>query len=263
MADGPDVAPVAARLVAIEASLRRLEHSVATIGRRIDHELPRLLGSTYRAIESLISAYRRLDSNRELPPLADPFGGWAISADMARLLARLCAAHRPQLVVELGSGASTILLGSLIGQVEGSRLVSLEHDALWYAHTLEMVRDAGLEGVVDLRFAPLETISLGDQQYEWYELRSLEGVDGIALVFVDGPPGHVGELARFPAGPVLVPRCIPACLVIVDDYVRAEEKEMVRRWIQETEMLVLEEHTWHNKGAAVLQVNTPELRDGV
>jgi uncharacterized membrane protein len=47
-------------------------------------------------------------------PYPLPFGGvWALTADAAAFLAREVALQRPQTVVELGSGVSTLLLARL------------------------------------------------------------------------------------------------------------------------------------------------------
>ena len=253
---------ILARMESLESTLADLRRSLANVERRVEQEVPRLHASTYRAIESLISTYRHLDSDRVLPPLSGPIGGWAISADMALLLAELLRRYRPPVVVELGSGSSTVLLGLLLREMGGTQLVSLEHDPAWYAQTLEDVHAADLGEFVDLRYAPLAPVQLGGTEYEWYSTSALVDLNEIAMVLVDGPPGYLGPHSRYPAGPLLAPRLAQGCLVVVDDFSRAEEQEMVTRWVQETDMTLLEEHTWHGKGAAVLRVSCAEVLDG-
>lgn len=59
-----------------------------------------------------------------------PTGGWSIGPDTARVLATLFDAVRPRLVLELGSGSSTVLFAALCARMdEGARVVSLDETA--------------------------------------------------------------------------------------------------------------------------------------
>ena len=58
-------------------------------------------------------------------------------------------------------------------------------------------------------------------------------MDGIDLVFVDGPPGTTGPLARYPALPVLRDRCAPGARFILDDAARPDERTIINRWTRE------------------------------
>jgi predicted O-methyltransferase YrrM len=261
-AASPD-ARLLARINSLEASIKHVQRSVELVQRRLDHDAPRLHGATYQALESLLSLHRRLDPDALIPPLAGPFGGWAITSNMALLVSDIFHQTRPELVVELGSGTSTILMGHLLRQVNtGGRLISLEHDAVWYAETLEQVHRAQLDDVVDVRFAPLEQAEIGQATYMWYSLAALEDLDAIDVVFVDGPPAHVGPLARYPAGPLLAPRCRRGGAFIIDDIVREDERQMVNRWSDETNLLVERDYIWGNKGAAVLALKDNEDSNG-
>jgi hypothetical protein len=56
--------------------------------------------------------------------------------------------------------------------------------------------------------------------------------DGLrVLVMVDGPPGATGKHARYPALPVVI-SCFSAAQidVLLDDYMRDDEKEIVQLW---------------------------------
>ncbi len=250
------------RVSALEASVRRMEASLARTGRQLSQESVHLHAGLYRAIESLLAVHRYLDRSSVLPPLADPYSGWAISSDMARLLCELFVQYRPSVIVELGSGSSTALFGHLIRQFGGTRLVAVEHDAVWYAQTLEQLHLIGLTDIVELRYAPLESLEFDTERFRWYSLEALEDVMDIDLVFVDGPPGHIQPLARYPAGPVIAPKCSTGCLFVVDDIVREDEREMVERWSKETQLVPLEEHLWLQKGALVMRLMETEVAGG-
>ncbi|MCS3708348.1 hypothetical protein GGP62_003370 [Salinibacter ruber] len=56
------------------------------------------------------------------------FGGWAMDAHLAETIVRLIQQERPQLVVECGSGQSTLLVASCLRKLGGERrIVSLDH----------------------------------------------------------------------------------------------------------------------------------------
>ena len=74
----------------------------------------------FRQLEALVSLHEMLDLKAALPPTR----GWAASPDLLLTLTSLVRKHQPKLVVELGSGASTIIL-SRAGAVE---IVAIEHD---------------------------------------------------------------------------------------------------------------------------------------
>ena len=90
-----------------------------------------------------------------------------------------------------------------------------------------------MASVVD---APLADVSVGAATWSWYGLAA--GVPGVIdALFVDGPPGDTGSLARYPALPLLRERLAPGATIFVDDGDRPDEREMVRRWQAEVDGL--------------------------
>ena len=64
---------------------------------------------------------------------------------------------------------------------------------------------------------------------EWAERHHIAGKR--VLAFVDGPPGATGRHARFPALPILMSALKGATVdVLLDDYGRDEEKQIVDMW---------------------------------
>ena len=241
--------------------LDRIEALTARIAARLDHETPRMHSTLYRSIDALMATYHYLDPSIGLPPMAAPYGGWEITPNLARVLCELDARYQPTTVVDLGSGTSTVLMAMLLSKREGTRLVSVDHDPVWYAKTLELLDLAGVGSVAELRFAPLEELIIGDESFEWYEQSAFDDLVDIDLILVDGPPGSIGPLARFPAGPVLTPRTRAGAIFVLDDTIRDLELEIMTRWETELGMETLERHEWHNKGAAVLRAKGPNTSD--
>ncbi|QBI53707.1 class I SAM-dependent methyltransferase [Streptomonospora litoralis] len=185
-------------------------------------------------------AWSELRDHLEPPaPFMPSLRGWAASPDVMRLLVRSVERHRPELVVECGSGASSVWLGYALRRAGGGRLVALEHSERYAELSRQLVRDHGLEDVVEVRYAPLADWSpggegaTGEDPQPWYDLAAVEDLDGIGLVFIDGPPEATARQARYPALPVLMPRCASDAVLILDDAARPDERKMSKRWLRD------------------------------
>lgn len=161
---------------------------------------------------------------------------WMFPDDACEALAELVAATKPQLIVECGSGRSTLVLAALCEQ--GHPVVSLEHDACYRQETQRMLREHDLTELADVRLAPLEGSP------PWYAAAAYEDLHGIGLLFVDGPPGSVVRDAREPALPMLRDRLLPGGVIVLEDTHRRDEQEIWRRW-----GLAATVHVPHSEGA--------------
>jgi predicted O-methyltransferase YrrM len=162
-------------------------------------------------------------------------GGWALTGDSAALLAREVLARKPEAILELGSGVSTLILGQILKRSGRGRLLSVDHDPEWANQTRRFVEVLGLGDVVTVVDAPLKDITTGNQESaKWYDIPedSLDSFGGIDLLLVDGPPQARDnpQAARYPALPMLRRRLSPHALIFVDDANRKTESEMVQRW---------------------------------
>ncbi|GAA4889771.1 class I SAM-dependent methyltransferase [Streptomonospora salina] len=187
-----------------------------------------------------------------------PLRGWAASPDVMRVVVRLVDRHGPDLVVECGSGASSVWLGYALRRAGRGRLVALEHSGYYAERSRRLVRDHGLDDIVEIRDAPLTEWSpdsgadgdADEADRPWYDAAAVADLHDIGLVFVDGPPGSTAEQARYPALPVLIPRCASDAVFVLDDADRPDERAVEERWLEEfPELSVEEEQT--EKGARV------------
>lgn len=167
------------------------------------------------------------------------FNGWMIPDDALEIVCRLIDARRPKLIVETGSGRSTVVLAAALRELGRGRLVSLEHQVEFHRRTDDMIATNGLRGFAEVRHAPL----IGD----WYDPRGWTDLCAIDMLVVDGPPGHVGPLARRPALPLLRDRLTPGAVVVLDDTNRADEQATLRDW--EAFGLASSEIVRHSTGA--------------
>jgi predicted O-methyltransferase YrrM len=182
---------------------------------------------TYRQLEALHNLYATAGVNRPMPPTR----GWASSPDLLLLLANLVERGRPSLIVECGSGTSTVWLAMMLRRFEiKGRLVALEHDAAFVERARGLVDQHELADYVDVRYAPLEPVRIGSECYPWYSRAQWEDLHDIDLLFVDGPPGEVGRHARLPALPLLADHLHAEAVVVLDDLIRTDEQEVLEEW---------------------------------
>jgi predicted O-methyltransferase YrrM len=236
------------QLAALNKRLDRIEERILRSSDTTHRVSDRLQRRLYAQVEALINLYRDLDGLPSLPALRN----WALSPDTARELHALISTYRPSHVVELGGGASTVLLGhmKMAGQIE--RITSVEHDPVYFELTLRSLELQGLTDAVDLVLAPLDEVGVGDGQATWYSLVT-DDIDAIDLLIVDGPPASTGELARFPAVPALIGRMNPGCMIVVDDFDRADETLMVEQWRADYPFELLRVNRAVEKSLAVLE----------
>jgi predicted O-methyltransferase YrrM len=205
------------------------QRSLGTV-RRIESRLGTELRQTFRQVEAIQNLSAMLPTTDVLPATR----GWATSPDLLLVLVDQLIARRPSLVVECGSGASTLWLALALRRfgIDG-RIVALDHDPAFAARTREFLARHGVSDLAEVRDAPLEDLSLGGGSYSWYARRAWKDLAGIDLLFVDGPPAATGAMARYPALPLLREALRPAATVVVDDLVVPDMQETVRLWLAE------------------------------
>lgn len=192
-------------------------------------------------------------------PFMPSLRGWAASPDVLRILVAAIDEHRPTLVVECGSGASSVWMGYALRRAGGGRLVALEHDERYAELSRELVAAHGLSDVVEVRHAPLTDWTPPGQADSaaprpWYDEQAVADLHGIGLVFVDGPPEATAEQARYPAVPVLLPRCAFDAVLVLDDADRGDERAISDRWLTEHQELTSRDEVTE-KGARVFTRN--------
>ncbi|HYH35488.1 MAG TPA: class I SAM-dependent methyltransferase [Nocardioides sp.] len=222
-----EVRRLTGRVESAESGVRDLRQQLARATRTLRHHNKRQHRETRAVTDGLVGLTGLGPDGATLPSTQ----GWSASPMVLRQLAEQVTERRPELVVELGGGGSSVLLGRLLRAQGHGRVVSIEHDAAFAEVTRAHLRRHGVEDLVDIRLAPLVPVEVGDETYQWYDPRAFEDLAGIDLVFVDGPPGSGGPDARYPAVPVLSPRCSPGAGVLLDDGARAAERRAADRWI--------------------------------
>jgi hypothetical protein len=91
----------------------------------------------------------------------------------------------------------------------------------------------GFSELVEVRHAPLRDTELAGETWPWYDRSALDDVTSCDLLIVDGPPGAVRPMSRYPALPLLAGKLNEHAIVVLDDCIRPDEQEIVERWCEE------------------------------
>ena len=175
--------------------------------------------------EAAVALYHALRPVAPLPLLHD----YALAPDSALLLHKLLCEKSPEVVVETGSGASTLVIAYTLKALGKGKLISLELDDDHARRTREDVHRHGLDAWVTVVQAPLRDVVVDGAHYVWHDTRALADVSAIDVVFDDGPPLHLGPSLRYAGLPLLQPKlALDAAYCI--NFVAAEERRTVARW---------------------------------
>lgn len=225
--------------------------------RHVEESVGREVGNAVRQLEAHARIQRFLGPDQQMPELH----GWPISADFGALLLDLLERHDYDLVLEFGSGASTVLMAASAKRHAAARaarglpptaLLALEHLPEYHAQTASMLQASGLEALARLALAPIRPFTTADgQTFPYYDARDAvaEVVRSLGrpatalkvLLMVDGPPSATGPRARYPALPLALEFLAGARLdILLDDYRRDDEKQVAQAWLDDLRALGLD-----------------------
>lgn len=190
---------------------------------------PRVVGAAAEDADHLARASLEalLDLRRPLPAMS----GYGMAGSTALFVASAVLGARPRVVVEFGSGISTVLIAKALERNGEGRLVSIDHSGGYLEQTRALLEAEGVAHRVELRVGPLRPWRGGGSP--WYDAAVLEGIEQADLVLVDGPPASSGRLARYPAGPEMAGLLRRGGLLLLDDVNRAAESRIARLWLEE------------------------------
>ena len=190
-----------------------------------------------------LEAFQQLISLLKFTAPIPPTRGWVASPDLLLTMVDVVRTHKPRLVVELGSGVSTLV----IAKAGARKLISIDNSDEFATKTRSMLKEHGVRGV-EVRVAPLTPHISG---VDWYDTSKLSDIKGIDLLFIDGPPGSNNLDARNPALPELLERLSPKAVIIMDDINRPAERELAEAFAKALPNHILTIHQ-HEKGTAVI-----------
>jgi hypothetical protein len=211
---------------------------------------------TTRQVQSLLYIYSSLKLRRPLPPMRD----MAISPDFAATLVSLVLEKQPKTILEFGSGTSTLLCGYCLEQLGGGKIFSVDHELKYANQSRDSLRDHGLDGFAQVIHAPLREVTTAAGSWMWYDTAFISSLPAVDLMIVDGPPGWLQKLARYPALPLLVDHLSPSAMILVDDTDRPDEMNMIEKWLVEFPGFMQFSNLIHEKGTVVLKRTAAAVR---
>ena len=224
-------------------SLRALHQKVNTrIAREIavsTKELKTSIWQSYRQTEAMQQLISLLKFSAPVPPTRS----WAASPDLLLTLAQLVRKHNPKLVVELGSGVSTLV----VAKAGAKKVISIDHSGEFADKTREVLKEHKVRGV-EIRVAQLKAHISG---VDWYDTAVIKDLKRIDLLIVDGPPGSKNPEARMPARAEFISKLSPKAIILIDDVNREGERKLAESFAKALPNHVLTIYP-HEKGTAVI-----------
>ena len=190
----------------------------------------------YGELTTLFSIFSLLEIKHPMPPMRSP----ASSPAMASTLVSLIFDRKPTCILEVGSGVSTLVAAYCLKRLGTGYIVSLDHDLGFADISAENVRKHHLEDYAEVVFAPLKEVVVHDQSWSWYDISCLKDIEVVDMLIIDGPPRRTQKLARYPAVPILLDKLNENTVIVVDDTDRADEKEILRMWLEEFQHLAID-----------------------
>lgn len=165
-------------------------------------------------------------------------GSWKADTYMLHRIVDVIEAGPPRTVVELGSGATSLVIAKALTMHGAGQLHSYDSYAPFVGGMHEWLDEHGL--AASFHHAPLTT---RDVRWPglWYALTEVPG--SIDLLVIEGPPWAVHPFARGMAER-LFPLIVPGGTVLLDDAARPGERYVARRWKK-----AWPDFAWHYEGA--------------
>lgn len=192
-----------------------------------------------------------LMTTEELHTLRKRWGSQEGAADPTFLLKamELAMENRGGILLECGSGLSTVLIAKAIG--DQASLVSLEDNKLWAWRTKLCAYVAGVSNI-HLHICGLKRYIDGTLWYDIHPIRNHLGL--ISLVICDGPATSWHPLARYGLMPVLRDYMIRGAIVLLDDAHRTGEMQVIKMWKTLLDLETVEHFIQNGSGYALLKV---------
>jgi predicted O-methyltransferase YrrM len=183
----------------------------------------------FKQVEALFSLYSTLRPDLPLPDTRD----WAASPDFLKKLTVLILKQEAQMVVETGSGVSTLVIGYCLKRLGRGKVISLEHDERYVTATNELINFHDLTQFACVIHCPLVKVDIGGETFSWYSTEGVPFERPIDILVVDGPPANDQEFPRYPALPQLSAHLAKNAFILLDDGRRAGESRTNKRWTAE------------------------------
>jgi len=216
-----------AAIVAIFLALQTLS------SRLWDLQSTLLRESHHQAVNTAVETHAAMAIVNRFPGLTMSTTGFSMRFANLMAIVDLLDTIKPRVVVELGSGISTLVVAAWMREQGEGSVISCDHDAQWCDKTRRHLERSGLSSFVEVVFAPLREWKSGTYTLKWYDLgEQLASIEAIDMPIVDGPPRSLDPMgmSRLPALDVFASRLSPRGAVVIDDALRSGERALIDAW---------------------------------
>ena len=210
---------------AVEQVRRRMQAGLAT---RAD------LDRLYERVSAAVQIQGALNGL----PVVRPMPGWALSSDaIVQVLCDLQERVEPVLV-EFGSGQSTVIFAAWFRARGRGRFISIEHDPAHAEAMRRQLEAAKLASFVDLQVMPLVDRAAIDGLPSCKSYALPDPFPSFDVVLVDGPSYFFGESTRYHPLKWALERLNAGGAAYLDDTIRPQEKRILEVLGQHPELVV-------------------------
>ena len=237
-------------LLAIGLGLAYCIRSLRALHRKVNTRIAREISASTKELKAEVwQSFRQSEAMQQLLSLlkfsapVPPTRSWAASPDLLLTLTQLVRTHNPKLVVELGSGVSTLV----VAKAGAKKVISIDNSAEFAGKTREVLKEHKVRGV-EIRVAELKAHISG---VDWYDTNIIKDLKRIDLLIVDGPPGSKNPQARMPARAEFIAKLSPKAIIVIDDVNRDGERKLAEAFAKALPNHILTIYP-HEKGTAVI-----------
>lgn len=233
---------------ALSEQIKKQNADLISVGKSLENTVKKEMLNATQQLEAFQGIQSFLNHGERLPQMH----GWPISPDFALYLLELIDSNDYDLILEFGSGTSTVLIAKALARIGRQRhgkpatsQAAFEHLEQYHAQTLANLKHSELADAVQLVLAPLQPYQAPNgNTYSYYSCHTalkelaqrLPAADLKVLMVVDGPPAATGQHARYPAVPAVLAQLKSARIdILLDDYIRDDEKEIAQLWLKDIE----------------------------
>lgn len=212
-------------------------------------DLRKVVGSSSRQVAALTDLYEIIPVKHAMPKTTK----WTAWPDLLLFLISQIQERRPVSILDVGSGATTVWMANALRHFEiPGKIVSIDHDKDFGDATAATLKQQGLDTYAQVRIAPLVEVDIKGERWHWYDPTQIDDVENCDMAVIDGPPGFLQPLSRYPALPMLVSKVNGDARIFMDDASRPDELKIVERWRREYPDWSAD-FIEHEKGTAVLR----------
>ena len=207
---------------------------------------------SYQQIEVLIPLLNDLNIIKKLPNTR----GYAASPDYLYKITDTIKKNNPNLILEAGSGVSTLIAAYTIKKYGRGKIISLDHNEIYAKKTRQELKKHNLEKYADVIYAPLKENNLDDNKnLRWYDTDKFNINKKIDLFIIDGPPKNTkkSKFPRYPALPLMLDKIQIGSTIILDDARRKNEQETIKLWKKEYSFFEFDYIDDNDKGIAIIK----------